>query len=101
MQAAFCQTAASLPALREVARRTSKAPSAVPVQPPVRLSLSCSTLVGQITTEKITAAEMAERYGVARGIALCIHNAAVTADSALSQVGRLGLPVLVSGTSKN
>ena len=76
-----------LPALPDLARHAAKAPAAASTQP-VRLSFSCASLVGQICTEQITAAELAERLGVAQGIALCIHNVAVRADSALSQVRR-------------
>ena len=89
LQAAFCQTAASLPALPDLARHAAKAPAAASTQP-VRLSFSCASLVGQISTEQITAAELAERLGVAQGIALCIHDVAVSADSALSQVRQTG-----------
>ena len=102
MQAAFCQTAASLPALPEVPCHATDAPSAVPAQLPVRLSLSCSTLFGQIATEQIAAAEMAERHGVACGVALCIHDASVSYDSAISQVRRLGITVsLYHGHPRN
>lgn len=85
MQAAVCKTAVNLPTLPQLAYYASHKPSAEPAQP-VRLSLSCRTIAGQIGTEDITATELAERDGVAQGIAVCIHDAAVIFDKAVSQV---------------
>lgn len=85
MQAALCKTAVSLTTLPQLAYYASHKPSAEPAQPG-RVSLSCRTIAGQISTEDITAAELAERHGVAQGIAVCIHDAAVTFDKAVLKV---------------
>ena len=93
LQAAFCQTAAGLPALPDLAHHAPDVPAAASAQP-VRLSFSCTSIVGQISTEQITAAELAERHGVAQGLAVCFHDVAVSADSAPSQVRWLELETM-------
>ena len=85
MQGAFTRTAGSLPALPQLGSWAAAVPAQVPTQP-FRVSLSCGSVAGQISTEHITPTELAQRHGVAQGIALCIHDAAVTADGAASQV---------------
>ena len=92
MQATFFKAAASLPALPQLAHYSVKKSTAAPAQP-FGLSLSCKSIVGQISTENVAASELAEKCGVAQGIALCIHDAAVSVDCAASQVRRSGLCV--------
>ena len=52
----------------------------------MQLSVSCKSVIGQLSTEDIPAEERANSHGAAEGIAVCIHNACLTLDRPASQV---------------
>ena len=94
MQAAILKAAIGAPILPQstaspAAQRQQAVPGAA-----IQLSVSCNAIIGQLSTEDITAEAMADRHGAAEGIALCIHDICATFDRAASKVSHCG-PVTI------
>ena len=60
----------------------------------MQLSVSCNSVTGQLSTEDITAEELADSHGAAEGIIICIHDICANIDRAASKVGLAGKSLL-------
>ena len=94
MQAAFLTAAIGAPILPQVT--ASPAAQQQPAVPgaPIQLSVFCSSVIGQLSTEDIPAEVLANSHGTAEGIIVCIHDICANLDRAASKVGLAGKSLL-------
>ena len=95
MQAALSKAAIGAPILPQLtASPAAQQQPAVPGSP-IQLSVFCNSVIGQLSTEDITAEVLANSHGTAEGIIVCIHDICANLDRAASKVGTAGKSLLI------